>query len=140
MQAELTFHHLGYATHAIEESLKTFSFLGYSLHRIEEDEVNHARLALLVRQGSPDIELVEGFGDFSPVKNILDKNGVCPYHVCYASESFEAAIVDFRKNGFSLLFKPRPASLFDGRRICYLYHRNMGLMELLETGDDTRRP
>jgi methylmalonyl-CoA/ethylmalonyl-CoA epimerase len=132
MQAGLTFHHLGYATHSIEQSLETFALLGYAAQRIEADEGNHARLALLVRKGSPDVELVEGLGADSPVKSILDKSGVCPYHVCYESDAFESAIAGFRKNGFSLLFRPRPALLFDGRRICYLYHKNMGLLELLE--------
>jgi len=132
MQAGLIFHHLGYATRSIEQSLETFAFLGYLPQRIEEDEVNHARLALLVREGSPDIELVEGLGDDSPVKSMLDKNGVCPYHVCYEADAFDAVIAGFRKHGFSLLFRPRPAVLFDGRRICYLYHKNMGLVELLE--------
>jgi methylmalonyl-CoA/ethylmalonyl-CoA epimerase len=63
---------------------------------------------------------------------MLDKNGVCPYHVCYEADAFDAVIAGFRKHGFSLLFRPRPAVLFDGRRICYLYHKNMGLVELLE--------
>lgn len=133
MQVGLTFHHIGYATYSIEQSLETFTLLGYLLRRIEEDAINYARLALLVREGFPDVELVEGLGGVSPVENILDKNGVCPYHICYESNAFESAIADFRKNGFSLLFRPRPALLFDGRRICYLYHKNIGLIELLET-------
>ncbi len=88
---------------------------------------------VIVGEGKyPLLELVEPVSEKSPVRNILNKAGVSAYHFCYEVENLNDSIAELRKKKFMLLVKPVEAVAFDGRKICFLYHKDAGLIELLE--------
>lgn len=129
----LKFHHLGYATRSIRQTAAQFTRLGYSLSDVVSDPIQGVHIAFLNSPAGPCIELVEGINpNDSPVKNTLAKAGVSPYHICYEVKDLNAAIAEFKAERYILLFNPVPAAALNNRRICYLFHKDIGLIELLE--------
>ena len=78
------------------------------------------------------VELVEPINDRSPVNEILKKNGNIPYHFCYEVDGLTEAILEMKKSGFIKIINPVPAKAFNNRLICFLYNKDVGLIELLE--------
>jgi len=131
MLINFSFHHLGYATNSIEKTVVLFQLMGYVPSEKVTDTIQNVNIVLLSHKNSPFIELVEPIGDNSPVVNIIRKNGVTPYHICYEVEDINKAIYYLRKQGFISIFNPVPAVVFGNRLICYLYNKNIGLIELV---------
>ena len=86
----------------------------------------------MFRENHPLIELVSPLDDNSPVRSILNKMRTTPYHTCYEIPIIEETIKDLKKQRFILIQKPTPAIAFNNRRIAFLFHKNFGLIELLE--------
>ena len=126
------FHHVGIATKSIERTAALFMDAGYKMTTVIFDPKQNVNISFLEKAGSPLLELVEPVDETSPVRNILNKVGVSAYHFCYEVESLDDSIVQLRQKKFMLLVKPIEAVAFNGRRICFLYHKETGLIELLE--------
>ena len=119
---EASFHHVGMVVRSIEKTAPGA--------RSWEDPIQRVRVTFLTVHGAP-IELVEPVGERSPVRRSLDK-GKTLLHLCFQVPNLEAALRAGSDSGFSALGPPAPAAAFDGRRICWVYHREFGLVELLE--------
>ncbi|MDR1154063.1 MAG: VOC family protein [Bacteroidales bacterium] len=128
----LTFHHIGMATDSIEHSSKLYIEAGFRASETILDPVRKVRICFLTRQNHPDIELIEPAGQDAPVCNYLKKNGVGPYHLCYRTTSMDGAVRRLKGKHFILLGKPAPACAIHNRPVCFMYHRNIGLIELVE--------
>lgn len=63
---------------------------------------------------------------------ILDKVGVSPYHTCYQVSDIDDAIRKLKKMRFMPLSKPVIACALDDNKICFLYNKDVGLIELVE--------
>lgn len=126
------FHHIGYATQSIENTALFFLQLGYTKTETLHDINQNVNIAFLKKDDSPIIELVELIDEKSPIFNILEKNGVTPYHICYEVNDIMEAITELRKLRFTLLFNPVNAIALDNRLICYLYKKEVGLIEILQ--------
>ena len=72
----------------------------------------------------------------SPVCGTLKKVGVSPYHFCYEVNDLLKTLEELEKQGFKILVEPVEAIAFNNRKICFLYHIDVGLIELLEKGND----
>ena len=131
MLSNFSFHHIGYATDSIEKTSKFFIELGYSVTHSIFDDLQNVNIAFLSKIGSPIIELVELVNEQSPVLTIITKNGVSPYHISYEVEEIDHTIDELIKLKLVLLYKPVPAIALNGRMICYLFNKNVGLIELL---------
>jgi methylmalonyl-CoA/ethylmalonyl-CoA epimerase len=77
-------------------------------------------------------EFVEPLDELSPVTKLLNKTGVSPYHFCYETDDIATAIEELKKQKYVLIQKPVPATALDNRNVCFLYHKDGGLIELLE--------
>ena len=126
------FHHVGIAVESIEKTAVYFIEAGYKMTNIVFDPKQNVNISFLEKVGSPLLELVEPVDEKSPVRNILNKVGVSAYHFCYEVENLDDSIAQLRQKKFILLVKPVEAVAFDGRKICFLYHKETGLIELLE--------
>ena len=126
------FHHVGIATESIVKTSELYAEAGYRKSEVIYDPKQNVKICFLEKDGSPLLELVESVDETSPVRNILNKIGVSAYHFCYEVENLEDSIAQLRQKKFMLLVKPVEAVAFDGRRICFLYHKETGLIELLE--------
>jgi methylmalonyl-CoA/ethylmalonyl-CoA epimerase len=70
------------------------------------------------------------------ISNILKKVGVSAYHICYETNRLQETIEEMEKQDFRVLVEPVEAIAFDNRKICFLYHVDIGLIELLEKSND----
>ena len=126
------FHHVGIAVESIEKTAALFIEAGYKMTNIVFDPKQNVNISFLQKQDNPLLELVEPVDEKSPVRNILHKVGVSAYHFCYEVENLDDSIKLLRQKKFMLLIKPIEAVAFNGRRICFLYNKDTGLIELLE--------
>ena len=134
MFKNLQFHHIGIATSDLENSISLYENLGYIIQGLRTviDPIQKVELAFMFRENHPLIELVSPLDDNSPVKSILNKMRTTPYHTCYEIPIIEETIKDLKKQRFILIQKPTPAIAFNNRKIAFLFHKNSGLIELLE--------
>jgi methylmalonyl-CoA/ethylmalonyl-CoA epimerase len=134
MLGNTRFHHIGVATDDIKKTAQTYLGLGYSQTDAVFDPIQNVNIAFLEKEGSPLIELVEPVDETSPVCNVLKKVGVSAYHFCYEVDDIQLAINDLTSgaNKYILLAKPIPAIALSNRKICFLYNKNTGLIELVE--------
>ncbi|MEG1564166.1 MAG: VOC family protein [Bacteroides sp.] len=131
MTEPLKFHHIGYVTDNIVNTLSCYSKMGYLASEIVVDPIQKVRICFVSKNGDPCIELVEPLDEKSSVNKILKKNGVSPYHVCYEVENIHNAFENLIEDGFIPLFRPVEATAMDNRLICYLYKKEIGFIELL---------
>jgi len=96
------------------------------------DTTQNTRITFLSRDSFPLIELVELLGEKSLVVKTLDSVGITPYHVCYSVKDIDAAVAALRKEHFLPLFKLVEAIALGNKKICYLYSKKAGLIELTE--------
>lgn len=128
-------NHIGYAVKDISKSASVYTSAGWLLSPIFHEEIQGAQIAFLTKEGFPVIELVAPLkpGIPSPVDNFIEKNGCSLYHVCYDVDDIEEAVDDLFDEGFKPLFMPVASVAMEGHKICYLYHMNVGLIELVST-------
>lgn len=134
MLAEFKFHHIGYAVEAIEPTAEVYRNAGWEITEEVIDPLQNVRISFAHKEGMPLIEFVAPVDENSPVVDILNKNGqtATPYHICYEVENIEMAIKQLRKMRYVALFNPVPAIALHGRLICYLYKKEIGLIELVQ--------
>ena len=128
----MEFHHVGIAVNSIEETAKWYIESGYSITETIKEPIQNVYIAFLKRDDSPLLELVQPVDKTSPVYNILKKVGVTAYHFCYETDNLQKTIETFESKDFKVLVEPVPAISFNNRRISFLYHIDIGLIELLE--------
>ena len=126
--------HIGYAVRDILITAKPYIEAGWTLSELIEEKVQNTKIAFLNKEGFPTLELVSPLDDTkSPVDNILKKNGVSTYHICYDVDDIEQAVEDLYDEGFKPLFMPVESIAMNNRKICYLHHLYIGLIEIVES-------
>ncbi len=127
----LKFHHIAIATDNSETTSSIFNKIGFIQNGSFIDKMQDVKIQF-VNNEDLRIELVEPNSENSPVKNILKKIGVSPYHLCFSSDSFEQDITFLKDLGFINLTDEKPAIAFNYKNIIFLYHKNFGLIELID--------
>lgn len=120
--------HVGYAVPDIEGALAMWG-ASQRLATIEgplHDPLQRVDLCMVTTSAGDRIELVAGEG----VQGLMAR-GPGPYHSCYEVTDLDAEITARRRAGQTLIAAPRPAPLFDQRRVAFL-STPLGLEELLE--------
>lgn len=132
MKHLLNMDHIGYAVRDIQETAAPYVAAGWTLSEIFEENVQHAKIAFLMKDGMTTIELVAPLSEGgAPVDKILRTQGIAPYHICYTVEDVWEAIEDLHDEGFVPLFMPVPSVAMENREICYLYHEHVGVIEVV---------
>ena len=132
MDINFKIHHIGLATRSIDKSIVDFEKLGYSKSDLFVDETQKVKIVFLNKDQEVMIELVEPISTDSPILNILSKTGTSAYHFCYLVHDIEIAIEHLKNFNYRLIVMPVCATAFSGKRVCFLYSINTGLIELLE--------
>ena len=128
----MTFHHIGIACYNIEDTAAFYISQNYSLTETVYDSIQNVHIAFLSKADNPLIELISPHDEASPINKNLQKNGVSPYHICYETLDLDSSILELKKQKFLVVSKPSPAVAFDGRRVCFLFNKSVGLIELVE--------
>nr|VFJ65121.1 MAG: HAD-superfamily phosphatase, subfamily IIIC/FkbH-like domain-containing protein [Candidatus Kentron sp. FW] len=124
----LKFHHNGFACPGIEAGIghvKAF----HDITRASDivfDEYQDASVCLIEAGDGVAMELVSG----NRVRPLLDR-GTRLYHVCYEVPQLSRAMDALIAEGATVISHPKPAPLFDNRRVAFL-DTPLGLVELLE--------
>ncbi len=126
------FHHFGIACREIDKTAEAYAQLGYSKGDTVFDPLQNINICFLTHSEMPLVELLSPVDENSPVVQILEKNGVTPYHTCYTVEDLDSAIKSFKRLRYVVVSKPKQAFAIDGRRVAFLYNADMGLIELVE--------
>jgi methylmalonyl-CoA/ethylmalonyl-CoA epimerase len=132
----LKFHHIGIAVKSFEKSLNFYKILGYTFSTPVVDEIQQVELIFCKSPDFPDIELIKPFGEKSPVANFLKDKEEAMYHQCYQTINLKFAL-DYLKeyNTLICVSKPKPAILFENKKVSFYYIGNVGLLEILEVNE-----
>jgi methylmalonyl-CoA/ethylmalonyl-CoA epimerase len=133
MLSDFQFHHIGIAVHNIKTTAQYYLDAGYNKSETIYDPIQNVSIAFLEKNGMPQIELVESTPPTnSPISKIIEKSGVSPYHICYEVDNIESAINELKKEKYLPLASPVTAAAMNNRKICFLYNKDVGLIELVE--------
>ena len=132
MLESFKFHHIGMAVKSIDATAAIYEDGGYRMSEIVFDPIQNVNICWLTRKGSPIIELLAPVDENSPVNKTLEKVGVSPYHCCYVVDNIEEAISQLRKQKYVMVSKVAEAVAFRGSKVCFLFNKNVGLIELVE--------
>lgn len=126
------FHHIGIATKDIDATASVYEQGGYHRSVVIVDHIQNVCICWLTKEGVPTVELLAPVDEKSPVNKTLEKVGVAPYHCCYVVENIEESVAELKKQKYIVVSKPVEAVAFCGSRVCFLYNKNVGLIELVE--------
>ena len=132
MLETMKFHHIGMAVKSIDATAAMYEDGGYRMSDIIFDPIQNVNICWMTKDGAPIVELLSPVDETSPVCKTLEKNGVTPYHCCYVVENLEETVKELRQQKYILTSKPAEAVAFCGSRVCFLYNKNVGLIELVE--------
>lgn len=132
MLSEFIFHHIGIATNSIDLTTPYYLEAGYMITEKIYDPLQKVNICFLCKEGNPYLELIEPASKESPINNVLLKSGVTPYHICYGVTNIYDAIESLKKKKYILLGKPIIALALDKRLICFLFNKDVGLIELIQ--------
>ena len=132
MLEHLSLHHIGIATKSIERSKQSYQKLGYTATKTVYDPNQKVNISFLSRENSLLLELIEPATEDAPVNNILKRSGTTPYHLCYETDGIERQIAQLKQEKFLILQQPIAAPALNHRKISFLFHRYIGLIELVE--------
>ena len=132
MLKSMIFHHIGVAVKDINATASVYEQGGYKRSSSVFDPIQNVNICWLTKDGAPTVELLAPVDEKSPVNKTLEKVGVSPYHCCYIVDNVEEAASELRKQKYIMVSKPAEAEAFCGSRVCFLFNKNMGLIELVE--------
>ena len=124
--------HIGYLTGNIEATTEQFRLLGYTpMGGVILDNTQKTKICFLQKEGVTKVELVEPFEENEPMRNMLKKRGIGPYHICFEVEDVYKEMEELNKSKWLPIFSPVPAPAFNERLICYMFKKEIGYVELL---------
>lgn len=126
------FHHIGVAVKDLDDTASVYEQGGYKRSVSIFDPIQNVNICWLTKKGMPTVELLAPVDEKSPVNKTLEKVGVSPYHCCYVVDNLEDACAELRKQKYIMVSKPAEAVAFCGSRVCFLFNKNVGLIELVE--------
>ena len=125
-------HHIGYIIKNMERAINLFGVLGYDVVAKPVLDTERKIFICFLKNGDTVIELIESASPYSVVSGMVKKYGASPYHICYEVSSLDEAVANLEIGGYIVTEKPMPAQALGGRRVVFMYHTQIGLIELLE--------
>lgn len=132
IQENFKVNHIGIFTKNIDKTLDEYQRLGFVLKtKIVYDSLRNIKVVLL-EFDEIIIELIEANDDRS--FKLFDKVSFpVEYHICFEVKDMDNTVQRLVEDNYHLVSPPKPAKLFDNRRVVFLYHKFIGLIELLES-------
>ena len=123
--------HIGYAVKDMRKARQALQELGYALGETVADTERQVSICFGEKDGYR-VELIAPLGEDSPVTELLARSGPTPYHLCYESDAFDADLERLQAGRYRLVLPPREAIALGGRRVAFLMHLSVGLIEVVE--------
>ena len=131
MLQNLKLHHFGYAVADIKTTAKEFETLGFTVDEVLYDEALTVELCYLSKDGATPVELVCQKNPESLEVQLIHRNGVMPYHLCYECADIYKTCDALEAEGYKKLFEPVAVKALGGKMICYLYKKEIGYIEIV---------
>ena len=132
-------NHVGVATPSIDESVKMYrDLLGATSHTEKWAMPEQGVWVCFVNLPNSQIELIEPYGEASPIHGFLAKNPAGgQHHICFEVEDIYAARDAMRAKGATVLGTGEPRIGAHGVPIIFVHPKNMGgvLVELMQQPD-----
>ena len=130
-------NHVGVATPSIDDSLRFYrDVFGATDVTAKRALPEQGVWVAFVNLPNSQIELIEPYGEASPLNGFLEKNPKGgQHHVCFEVEDILAARDEMRAKGASVLGTGEPRIGAHGTPVIFLHPKDMGgvLVELMET-------
>jgi len=130
-------NHVGVATPSIDDSIKLYrDVLGATTIHDRFAMPEQGVWVCFVDLPNSQIELIEPYGDNSPIAAFLEKNPKGgQHHVCFEVEDILSARDDLRAKGATILGTGEPRIGAHGAPVIFVHPKNMGgvLVELMQT-------
>jgi methylmalonyl-CoA/ethylmalonyl-CoA epimerase len=134
-------NHVGVATPSIDEAVKVYrDLLGATSIGEKFSMPEQGVWVCFVDLPNSQIELIEPYGEASPIHGFLAKNPAGgQHHICFEVEDILVARDDMRAKGATVLGTGEPRLGAHGVPVIFLHPKNMGgvLVELMETPKGT---
>jgi methylmalonyl-CoA/ethylmalonyl-CoA epimerase len=129
----LKFHHFGLATQDEKSAQSFLSKLGYEIGKKIFDPCQSVDLTLCHHESHPDVELVSSSKEKGPLESILKNNHCLTYHHCFTCYSIAQVLEQLNRDQihFISISPPKPAVLFNNRKVAFIFVQGFGLLELL---------
>ena len=128
-------HHVGCLVKSMDQAVNLLTGGGTLKYSIVSgpvfDPYRKINICFLENNGTV-VELIESASPDSSVAGLLKRYGAAPYHICYEVSDIEQAVEELRAKRFVVSSAPMQAPALDGKRVAFLFHAQIGLIELLE--------
>ena len=129
------FDHVGMLVHDIDGATQAVCALGYDTFSVRFED-KRQRVDIVFASSStlvhaPRLELVQSMAPDSVVAGLLVKAGATAYHLCFRTSDLDGAMEQLRDAGYMPVRDPAPSPAFGGALFCFLYQRQLGLVELV---------
>ncbi|MDH5259773.1 MAG: VOC family protein [Gammaproteobacteria bacterium] len=130
----LHFHHFGLAVRDTASAVKVLKGMGYAVGEQIQDPLQNVMLIWCDHEHMPAVELVSPTQTPGPLDNMLVNQPELFYHICYGAVNIDSSVTAIRDSGVRILtvLPPKPAILFDGRRVGFYQIKGFGLIEIVE--------
>ena len=135
-------NHLGYVTKNIEESINAFLRLGYTkVHENIKHHVPKNMYVLRVKLGDLIVEIMQpadsskpSFLSGAPLEATTESFVL--HHLCYDVDNIYKTVDDLMATGEYTIYEPISSGVFQKNLICFLRHKQIGLIEFFEWPKD----
>src|SRR3974377_933171 len=124
-------HHVAYVTSNVDKKAGHLaSLLGFRMAGPPViDTVQGVRIQFMELGNGGLLELLEPYGEKSPVQRHLQKGGGL-YHLCFEVDDLEATLQRLRDTGEAVVVcEPVPAPAIDNRRVAFVVTTSRDLIE-----------
>lgn len=129
-------HHIGYLVKQLEKSRDSFLSLDFQVTgEAVYDEYRDVDILFMEKDGYT-VELVSPRSGASVVARLIKTYKNAPYHICYETDGLAAELARLEASGFTRIDEPVPAPALGGRKVCFLMSPRIGIIELLEAGEN----
>lgn len=129
-------HHVAYAVSDIGGGIEGFETLGFApVGGTVEDGGRHCLIQFMGDGQGSLVELVAPTDGQSPVAREVAKarGKPHPYHICLEVGDIDGEVARLTERGLRPVTGIEPAPAIGNRRVCHLYGREVGLIELVGT-------
>lgn len=125
-------HHIGYLVKDISKSLNHFLLLGYKIEKdIEVDHVRNIYIMFLLNDAYR-VELIQPIDKSSDFDVFMKRFRNLPYHLCYETDTMNETISNLERQHYHMIQTPLEACCINGRKVAFMQHPEIGIIELLE--------
>ena len=128
------FNHVAIVVPNLEDASKKYkNILGAKISEVYNYS-DHGVSVVFVDLGNSKIELMQPYGNNSPIKNFLEKNlNGAIHHICLEVDDINAAIIELKKEKI-ILINDKPKIGAEGFKIVFIHPKSTGgvLVELAE--------